>query len=70
MQRALLELSTFFDPDPKVICHRILEVLSDLYNGTMAMINLCIGEEQVIRDVVNTHPSLVGVSRFSLPETF
>jgi hypothetical protein len=70
MQQALLELSTFYDPEPRAVYCRVLEVISEFYDRTFAMINLCVDDRQVIRKALNVPPPLEGVSSFVLSETF
>jgi hypothetical protein len=58
MQRALLALGTYFDPEPSNVFRRVLEVIAEQYRGTMAMVNLVQGEQIGYRDAVNVHPLL------------
>jgi signal transduction histidine kinase len=50
-----VELSACFHPEPSVVFRRVLEVMSDVYGGTMAMINLVEGDRIRYRDIVNPH---------------
>jgi hypothetical protein len=56
MQRALIELSTYYHPDPALIFRRVLQAVSAQYGDTMAMINLLEGDRIRYRDIVNPHP--------------
>lgn len=58
MQRALIDLSTYFDIEPTRIFRRVLEVIAAQYDGTMAMINLIDRDRHRIgyREIINPHP--------------
>jgi hypothetical protein len=70
MQRALVELGTFFHPEPSAIFRRVLEVIAEHYHGTMAMVNLIQGERIGYRDAVNIHPLFRRASSTHLSNTY
>jgi hypothetical protein len=70
MQRALIELSTSFDPEPSAVFQRIVATLSDLYGGTMAMVNLAERECVRFRAISNPHPALEGVDFLPFSDTY
>jgi hypothetical protein len=70
MLEILYELSLCYDPDPTVVCRKIVEAVGDHYGGTMAMINLTRGDRQVFRFMVNPHPLLEGAMELPLASTY
>ena len=70
MQRALFEISTLHSVDPAVVFRRVVELLAELYPGTMAMINLIDGDQIGYRDVVNPHPVFQGRTSVHLCSTY
>jgi hypothetical protein len=68
MERELLELSTFFHPEPRTVFRRVLHTIDRLYR-TMAMFNLRAGQEMVFEEVVNPHPNLANVPAIALYDT-
>jgi hypothetical protein len=70
MQRALIELSAQFDPDPAAIFQRVLSAVSALYGGSMAMINLVDGEHVRFRAISEPHPALESIDFLPLSDTY
>jgi hypothetical protein len=70
MQRALLDLSAYYDVDPSAVFRRLLAAISDLYDGTMAVITLAEGERVRFRAISNPHPALGGLESLALQETY
>src|ERR1044072_7948414 len=70
MQRALVELSACFHPDPSVVFRRVLEAMSEVYGRTMAMINLVEGDRVRYRDIVNPHRLLRGRREIFLGDSY
>ncbi len=54
--RSLVELSSFFHPEPNEVFRRVVALMSSHYPGAMAMINLIDGERLVFREVACPHP--------------
>ena len=70
MHNAIAELSGFFDPDPKVVCRRVVEIVGRFYPKATAMITLVQGKRIVLREVVNLHPALQGLSWLTHHRTY
>ncbi|MCC2667908.1 MAG: histidine kinase [Armatimonadetes bacterium] len=69
-QRALVELSCLFHPDPGVIYQRILEIITDRYPGTMAMLNLIQDGHVSYRAVLNPDPRLQHLTSLALTDSY
>ena len=70
LQDALLTLSTFYHPEPEEVFQRILELITQQYGQTMAMINLQEGERLRYRAAANLHPALRGLDSLELERTY
>jgi hypothetical protein len=70
MQEALIRLSLCYSPDPAVVFREVIQTIADLYNGTMAMINLVDGDNLLFYQVVNPHPLLKDVASLPLKDTY
>lgn len=70
MQQALVELSACYHPDPAVVFRRVLVAMSEIYGGTMAMINLVEGDRIRYRDMVNPHRLLRGRRAINLGDSY
>jgi hypothetical protein len=70
MHRTLIELSTYFEPDPSAIFQRVLGAISALYGGTMAMINLVDRERVRFHAISEPHPTLMEIEFLPLSETY
>lgn len=70
MQRALMDLSVRFDVDPSVIFRHVLGAVSDLYGGTMAMLNVVEGESVRFREVVRPHRLMRRVGSIPLGDSY
>jgi hypothetical protein len=70
MQNALSQLSTYYDARPEAVFQRILEILTQQYGPTMAMINVQDGERIRYRAAVNVHPALHGMDSIALENSY
>jgi signal transduction histidine kinase len=70
MHNALTELSLFYDPDPDVVCRRVVEIVGAFYPRASAMITVAKGKRVVLREAVNLHPSLQGYTSLSQHRTY
>ena len=70
MQRALLEVSTFYAADPAAVFRRVLEIVSRHYGGTTAMINVFHGDLIRFRDVVNPPPFFLTRSSIAFADSY
>lgn len=70
MHNAIAELSVFFDPDPKVVCRRVVEIVGRFYPKATAMITLVQGKRIVLQEVVNLHPALQGLTSLTHHRTY
>jgi hypothetical protein len=70
MQTALLELSSFFDPFPSVVFRRVLNVIAQFYNDTMAMVNLIDGDVIRFHEAVNPRPGMMERGSLALRLTY
>ena len=70
MHEALLELSTFYAPEPGAVFHYIVGLVGRFYPNSMAMLNLIEGDRLLFREVVNPHPAMVGVTSLPLDQTY
>ena len=70
MQRALLAISTYFDIEPAPVFRRVLEVISDQYGGTMAMINLIDRDRIGYREIINPHPLFKRYPSISINDSY
>lgn len=69
MLREVVALSTFFDPDPRVVYARIVSVLAAHYSGT-AMLNLLEGARLRYHYVVSDVLELRALTSLPLQDTF
>lgn len=70
MQRALMELSVRFDVEPAETFRHVLGAISDLYGGTMAMLNVVEGESVRFREVVRPHRLMRRVGSIPLGDSY
>lgn len=57
MVEALYRISLFIDSEPENVFQQIVQIVADLYGGTMAMVNLLEGEYLRCRAIINPHPA-------------
>ena len=69
MLREVLELSTFFDPDPRAVYARIVDDVAAHYSGT-AMLNLLEGDRLRYHYVMSDIPALRTLTTLPLQDTF
>jgi signal transduction histidine kinase len=62
IHRILGQISAFQDPDPKIVCHRIMEAVSEFFDGTTAILSIRRGDTLDFRDVVGPKSVLTRIS--------
>ena len=70
MQRALVDLSVFYDPDPANVFQRVLEAISAQYGGATAAVNLLDGDRVRFHAFVNPHPVLRRLGSLLIGDTY
>lgn len=70
MQRAVVEISAFYDPDPAAVFERVLEAVVDRYGPTTAMINLVDGDRVRYRAALNLPRLLRRAGSLALGDTY
>ncbi len=70
MHTAIAELSVFFDPDPNVVCRRVVEIVGRFYPKATVMINVATGNRMVLCEAVNLHPAMQGLTSLTHHRTF
>jgi signal transduction histidine kinase len=69
MIEALYRISLLHAPEPETIFQRIVEELAEMYDHTMAMVNVVHGDCIRFHTVVNTHPAFKNLSEINLERT-